>query len=471
MLEKNQIFTGTVETLGSNGEGILRQNGIPVFVPYALPGEKITYKILKVRKSFAFGKALEIHTPAEVRVSPVCPVFQQCGGCQIQHVSYKGQRSWKTKLVCDCFHKIAHLDVNVDSIHPSLHVFGYRNKLQLAVGRDKNGTVVGFYAENSHRIVPIDGCAIHPEWGERAIGVFKKYLAQYAVEGYDEETGTGLVRHFVVRELRGKFIVTVVATRPDLPGIRDLYAWLTQYFPKLTLYVNVNRADTNVVFGPEFRLIAGTPRPKVTDSGLIYEVGPESFLQVNDSVRRYLYGAALAAAEIDSDTVVVDAYSGAGIMTAKFAQKAKLVYGIECVGEAVECADRLAAENRLTGKMRNLCGNCEDLLPPLLEEISARGEKCVVVLDPPRKGCDHAVIEALKRVAPEKILYISCNPATLARDVGLLVGSLVQTETGIAKSGAYEPMYKVGEVKPFDMFPQTKHVETLVVLTLKNHNI
>ncbi len=468
MLEKNQVLKGIVETIGSNGEGIVRENKIPIFVPYALPGEKITYKILKVQKNYAYGKVLEVHTPAEDRIIPPCPVFFQCGGCQLQHVRYKWQKSWKATHVKECLRKIAHIDTRVLPVHSGARQFGYRNKLQLAIGVNKEGnTVFGFYAENSHRIVPIESCLIHPEWSAAAIDLIKKYVEKTGVRGYDEQTREGQLRHFIVRDVRGKFIVTIVSATANLPDLRSFYKELKSKFLNVTLYVNVNAEPTNVILGKEFHLIAGDARPIVSEGGFTYEVGPESFLQVNDSVRKALYADAIRVADTNSDTVVIDAYSGAGMMTAKFAKCSKIAYGIECVQEAVDCADQLAEMNGLTHRMKNICGACEDVLPDLIEKVKGEGSSSVVILDPPRKGCDKLVLQALLRAKPDKIIYISCNPSTLARDLGILLDTLSVSESGLHKNINPNSIYQLDYVKPYDMFPQTKHVESVVCLTRK----
>lgn len=468
MLEKNQVFLGIVEAVGSNGEGIIREQGIPVFVPYALPGEKVTYKILKVQKNYAYGKVLEVHTPAEDRITAPCPVFFQCGGCQLQHVRYKWQKNWKGAHVKECFRKIAHLDAQVLPVHSGPRQFGYRNKLQLAIGVNKDGqTVFGFYAENSHRIVSLDACLIHPEWSAAAIDLIKKYVEKTGVKGYDEQTREGQLRHFIVRDVRGKFIVTIVSTTEKLPDLHTFYKELKSKFLNVTLYVNVNTEPNNIILGKDFYLIDGEARPVVSEGGFTYEVGPESFLQVNDSVRKALYADAVRLADCDAETVVIDAYSGAGMMTAKFAKCSKIAYGIECVKEAVDCADKLAEINGLGGRMKNICGNCEDVLPDLIEKVKGDGSRSVVILDPPRKGCDKAVLQSLLRAKPDKIIYISCNPSTLARDLGILLDTLSITENGLLKNPTPNAEYQLDYVKPYDMFPQTKHVETLVCLVRK----
>lgn len=460
-MNKNQEAVGIVTALGMSGEGIVKRENIPVFIPFALPGEEIRYRVVKVKKGFAFGKLLEVLIPSPDRREPVCPAFGRCGGCQLQHMDYAAQRSYKRAYVEDCFRKIAFLEIQAEETVARGEPYRYRNKLQLPAGQ---GGTFGFYAVNSHRVVPIGDCPIQPAWARKIISLFSAYCAECGVVAYDEAARTGFLRHIVVREVSGKMMIAVVGTSERLPGREKLIGMLNGAFPSVTLYLNVNDRDTNVIFGPRFILLSGEPRYRVNVFGIACEFGVESFLQVNFAVAEALYRDAVMAASPDGDTTVVDAYSGAGLMTAMLARGAKRAIGIECVREAVECADRVAALNGLEGRMENICAACEDVLPALVRDLRGRGEKLAVVLDPPRKGCDWAVIEAIARAEPDRVVYVSCNPATLARDVGLLTGALVRTEKGIVRADCPAMRYEVAFVRPFDMFPQTANVETLVLL-------
>lgn len=462
-MTKNQIVCGVAEGLGSNGEGVFRHEGITFFVPYCLPGEKVEFSVLKVKGNIGYGKVQEVLAPAEERVRPKCPVFFRCGGCQLQHVDYERQLEFKQKVVADALKKIGGITFDVPLPEKSGEPYGYRNKLQLPVGVDKNGnTVIGFYAERSHRIVPTDDCAIHPDWAKKVIYIFKRYAAECAVKGYDEETKTGILRHVVVREIGGRFIVTVVATGKKLPSSGYLIELLGE-LGEFTLWLNVNASDTNVIFGEEFVLLHGAGFFDATQQGIAYSAGPQTFLQVNADVREKLYAAALDTVVAGGDEVVVDAYSGGGLLTAMVAKRAKRVYGIELEKEAVACADQLKAKNGLEN-MTNICGKVEEKLFAVLDK--ERGEKLRLILDPPRAGIHKTVLDALKKSGIEKLTIISCNPATLARDLGILTGTLVERDGQLVKGdGCGE--YQIVSVQPYDMFPQTKHVETLVCLARK----
>lgn len=465
---KNSDYVGVVSRLGSNGEGIVREKDCTVFVPYALPKEKIRYKILKVKKNVAFGKVIEVCTPAEARIRPKCPVYEKCGGCQLQHLKYKLQLKLKSQIVKDCFSKIAFLDADIPPLAVRSELeYGYRNKLQLPVRTDSFGCVIGFFAQNSHRVVPINGCPIQPEWCNRIISVVKEFIETYSVPVYSDETCQGLVKHVVVRDVDGRLLITIVINGNSLPHSDDLINLLKKYFNKFSLFININKLNNNVVLTDEYVCLYGKKNVVSSDLGVKFEIGPGSFMQVNDGVKRKIYRDALKEAEVDEETTVIDAFSGTGMLTAIFAQKCKKAIGVEIVREAVDCADDLRIRNGLQDKMQNVCAACEDVLPDILARERASAKKCVLVLDPPRQGVEESLIESINKSLPDRIIYISCSPQTLARDVGLLVGSLKRNGDKLEKSDC-DGAYEIDVIRPYDMFPQTKHVETLVCLSKKS---
>ena len=479
MIEKNVCITAVTSALGSSGEGIVRHEGVTFFVPACLPGEKIVFRVLKIKDNIGYGKVEEILTPAEERVRAKCPVFGRCGGCRLQHMDYPLQLEFKTGLVRDCLRKIGGITCEVLPAVRSDQQYGYRNKLQLPVGVDKEGnTVIGFYAERSHRIVPTNSCAIHPEWAEKLILVLRRYFTECAVKGYDDEKKTGVVRHVVAREIGKKYLITLVCAKRKLPSVSYLIELLKQTFPVFTLYLNFNDQDTNVILGKEFELVHGTPFFEAEEQGICYEAGPQTFLQVNENVRSKLYAAAIASVIKTGGEVVIDAYSGGGLLTAMLARKAKRVYGIELEPEAVRCADSLKEKNGLTN-MTNICGYVEEKIFGVIEK--EKGENLRLILDPPRAGIHRSVLKALLASGIEELTIISCNPSTLARDLGILSGRLIEkegTNGELIKNPAYEGIpegetlagyYAPTLIQPYDMFPQTKHVETLVCLTRKEN--
>ncbi len=508
MVEKNEEYVGVVESIGSNGEGIVKKEGQVIFVPGTLVGEKIKYKVLKTEKKFAFAKVFEVCSPAEERVRPKCHAFGKCGGCQLQHLIYREQLKIKAKTVSDCFSKTAFISIKPIAVSSGENKYHYRNKLQIPIAETQKGTKIGFFAVNSHKIVPVDDCPINKEWAGAIIGTVKDYIEKFNVKGYSEYTRSGLLRHLVVREIDAKFVITLVATSKNIPHIDYLVESLKKVCRDMSLFINVNDTNTNVVFGKEFICVYGPEKMKGTYSGLKFEFGPESFFQVNDAVCKKLYDKVTELANSDGERVVIDAYSGAGIMTAMLAKKSKKAIGIECVKEAVDCADRLKELNSLDGVMENVNADCERVLPELINELKSQGEKITLVVDPPRKGLDKSVIDVILKSGIENIVYVSCNPATLARDVGLLTGTLKTDENGEIKKnaeyfeecekeglldGTLLPFYNgkeyIGEkyddatdtptykkaikdgryaityLHCYDMFPMTKHVETVVLLT------
>ena len=459
-MQKNDLVTVTCERLGSNGEGVAKAEGITLFVPNLLPGERALVKVLAVKDKIAYGKVEELYTPAEQRVRPACGVFGKCGGCQLQHLRYRYQLLFKTDLVKNTLKKIGGITAEVPLCVKSDKEYGYRNKLILPIGQRAGQTVIGFYAERTHRIVETEECPIS-SWAGKVIAATKNFSQKCGLDGYDEETCSGQLRHIAVRQLGKKFIVVLVVTQ-DINGVDYLVSLLDGIFKEYSFFLNFNAEKTNVVFGKEYKLIKGNPTYTLEEAGITFEAGAETFVQVNENVRKKLYEGALSL--IDEQDTVIDCYSGGGLLTAMFAKKCKKAYGIELVKEAGECAERLKSANGLQDKMFNITGRVEDELPALLK----KEKDAAVVLDPPRAGVDKSVLTALVNANVKKLVMISCNPATLARDLGILTGTLIWDEKGnLVKAPFPNGQYEIVSVQPYDMFPQTKHVETLVCLNRK----
>ena len=459
-MQKNDLITVTCQRLGSNGEGVASAEGVTLFVPNFLVGERALVKVLAVKDKVAYGKVEELYTPAEQRVRPACAVFQKCGGCQLQHLKYRYQLTFKTDLVKNTLKKIGGISAEVPMCVKSDKEYGYRNKLILPIGRRDERTVVGFYAERTHRIVEMQECPI-TTWADKVIAAVKNFAEKCGLDGYDEETGNGQLRHIAVRQLGKKFIVVLVVTQP-VNGVDYFVSLLDGIFKEYSFFLNFNAEKTNVVFGKEYQLVKGSPTYTCEEEGVIFEAGAETFVQVNENVRKKLYAEALSL--VDENESVIDCYSGGGLLTAMFAKKCQKAYGIELVQEASACAEHLKSANGLEGKMFNITGRVEEELPALLKKEGG----ATVVLDPPRAGVDKSVLTALLESDINKLIMISCNPATLARDLGILTGTLVWDEKGnLVKSASPEGKYEIVSVQPFDMFPQTKHVETLVCLRKK----
>lgn len=468
-MEKNREYLGEVLSLGSEGEGVIKYGDVTAFVPFCLAGERVSFKALKVAGNVAYGKLTEVHTLSPDRVLPVCPHFEKCGGCQLQHADYSVQLDFKRQIVQNALKKIGGLDVEVSPTVASKEQYGYRNKLALPVGVDETGrTVAGFYAPRSHRIIPIKSCALQAEWSGTLISALLSFAAESGYKGYDEATRKGEIRHLVAREVDGKLVITVVATAKI--NLEKFVEKLDDKLKKYTLWLNVNRSSGNVIFGKEWHICRGEGYFFGEDVGIKFKAGANTFLQVNDGVRELLYSAVVKAVG-DSETVAVDLYSGGGMLTAMLAKSCKAAYGVEIVEEAVDCADELKELNGLGEKMFNYCGAVEDRIGEVFQKTA--GYKRTIVCDPPRKGMARSVVRAVLASGAEKVVLVSCNPATLARDLGLLTGALKEVDGQLIKQSDYpsegiDGFYKIDSVTPFDMFPQTKHVETLVVLRRKN---
>lgn len=458
-----------VESLGSNGEGIVHLGETVFFAPYTAVGEKVKFRALKVKNHIGYAKALEILTPADERVRPRCPYFTRCGGCQIQHLRYGAQLKLKAKTVAGSLQKIAGIRSPVLQTVKSDEQYEYRNKLQIPVGTDRNGrSVIGFYAERSHRIVPVHACPIHPRWAEDIISIFSSFMQECGVRGYDEQTKSGVLRHIVVRDVEGGFLITAVTATDTLPHADKLIRRISAKFKTFSLWQNVNAGAGNGVYGEKFRLLFGRGRYSAHEFGVRFEVGPNTFMQINRSVCRKLYERTVRYAVESGAKVAVDAYSGCGLLTAMLAKQMGEAYGIELVREAVDCADSLIELNKLEGKMHNICGKVEEQLPALLSRVPA--EDIFLVVDPPRKGIDRGTLKAILASGIRHVAMISCNPATMARDVGILTGALKEGGTELKKNADFaveKGFYQIVSVQPFDMFPQTKHVEVLVSLQRK----
>lgn len=463
MIKKNEEYIDVVSDIGSNGEGVIRRDNSVIFTPFVLDKEKVNYKILKVDKNIAYGKVLGVVEPSIDRVNPKCPVFTKCGGCQLQHASYKKQLEIKKENVKRCFNKVAGIDANVLDVEPCENQFGYRNKLQLPVGEDSNGTIIGFYAENSHRIIPINDCPINPSWTKTIISSFYQYVKEFNIKGYNQITKKGELREITVKEINDCLIITAVVFNKNIRGITRLIEILSTNLNKeFSLFINVNKKDTNVIYGEEFYLMHGDGEYISSMLGITYKTGVLSFMQVNREICEKLYSKVKELCLVNDNTTVIDAYSGAGLMTALVGKDAKKAIGIEIVSEAVDCANDLMKINGLSDKITNYCGKCEELLPDIIDK--EKGNDITIILDPPRKGCDYKVIESVKNSGADRIVYVSCLPSSLARDVGLLTGKLIKEGNEIKRANNPISDYEITFIKPFDMFPQTKHVETLVCL-------
>ena len=447
-VEKNKIYEMNIDALGSSGEGIGRIDGYTVFVEGALPGEKISVLIVKVKKNYGYGKLMEILEVSPERREPMCPVAKQCGGCQLLHLSYEAELAYKTREVQDVMERIGGIkDVEVKSALGMENPGRYRNKAQFPVGRGKDGCAIGFYAKRSHRIVDTDKCFLQNECNDEIIGIVRAFLDEYNIPLYDEEKHKGLVRHILTRIGRnsGEIMVCIVINGKKLPNSDILVERLKKVEGVVSIVLNVNKEKTNVILGQKIITLWG--KDTITDSidGIEFEISPLSFYQVNPVQTEVLYGKAVELAGLKGDETVLDLYCGIGTISLFFARKAKKVFGVEIVPEAIADAKKNAARNGITNA-EFAVGAAEEVIPRLYEEEGITAD--IVVVDPPRKGCDEKLLETILQISPEKIVYVSCNPATWARDLVVL------------KEGGYE----LKEVQPVDQFSHSVHVEVVSML-------
>ena len=452
-LQKNQILTLRIERLSSDGNGVAHSpDGETVFVPGAAPGDEADVRIVKDCKRYAFGILDHLRTPSPDRIPVDCAVAGPCGGCSLRHLDYTAELRAKQENVTDAFRRIGGLDVPVLDICPSPEADRYRNKVQFPVGLDKNGNpCIGFYAGRTHRIVPCPDCKLQPGVLNDIGNALCRFFAENGIQPYNEETGRGLVRHIFLRRgaHSGQIMVCLVCTRPNLPHADALCTRLREQFADIaTILLNVNSKNTNVILGTETHTLYGPGYIEDTLCGVPVQLGPLSFYQVNTLAAERLYGIAAQYAQLTPDDLLLDLYCGMGTIGLSMVDHCRELVGVEIVPEAIESAKANAARmgDAVAAKSRFFCADAGQAAT----RLAAEGlHPDVVMLDPPRKGCDEATLSAVVRMAPRRVVYVSCNPATAARDAAWLEQNGYHTE----------------QVQPVDLFPRTKHCETVVLLS------
>ena len=449
---KNDIVTLKIEDCGIDGEGIGKADGFTVFVKDAVIGDTVRAKIMKAKKNYGYGRLEEIITPSPDRVEPKCQFARQCGGCQLQALSYEKQLEFKTSKVRGHLERIGGFtDIPMEKILGMEQPFHYRNKAQFPVGKSKDGRIItGFYAGRTHSIIENRDCALGVTQNKEVLDRVIAHMEKFNIQPYDENTGKGLVRHVLIRYgfFTDEMMVCLIINGEKLPGEEALVKSLCQIPETVSVMVNVNKKRNNVILGEKVRLLWG--QPYITDKigEISYQISPLSFFQVNPYQTGRLYGKALEYAQLSGNETVWDLYCGIGTISLFLAQKAKMVRGVEIIPAAIENAKENA---RLNGfdNTEFFVGKAEEVLP---EQFARTGERAdVIVVDPPRKGCDEKLLDCMVKMAPERIVYVSCDPATLARDLKFLE----------------EHGYKVMKVRCVDMFPHSVHVETVVLLSRK----
>ncbi len=454
----HDIVTADVVGLAHEGEGVGRVKGFTLFIPGALPGERVRARVSEVKKQFGRADLLTVEQASPDRAAPPCPIYEACGGCQLQHMRYDAQLVWKRKMVVDALERIGKLQVASSAesggqgvaVHDVIGMdepWRYRNKAQVPIGFDveEGGLVGGFYAIGSHRIIDMDACLIQHERNDSAVRRVKEIARELGIEAYDEKSHTGLLRHVVVKTSfsTGEVMLVLVTTERGIPKQNELVRRIVESVPEtVSIMQNVNEERTRAVFGRETETLWG--RDVIFDSigGIRFAISARSFYQVNPKQTEVLYRTALDYAALTGEETVIDAYCGIGTISLFLAQRARHVYGVELVRDAVEDARANAALNGIENADFTV-GRAEAVIPAWRAEGIAAD---VIVVDPPRKGCDAALLDTLFAMQPKRIVYVSCNPSTLARDLRIL------------EDGGFRTV----EVQPVDMFPHTVHVECVI---------
>lgn len=446
-MNKNDILTVRIEDMSETGEGIGKYEGYTLFVKDACLGDLVRAKITKPKKNYAFARLEEVLEPSPYRVEPPCPVHRACGGCQLQALSYEKQLEFKEKKVRDCLTRIGGFEqVNIKPIMGMANPLGYRNKAQFPFGVNKEGKIItGFYAGRTHCIIENDRCLLGSAKNEQILELIKAYMNENHVSAYDELSHKGLVRHALIRigHHTGEIMVCLVINGKKLPFAESLVAKLVEVEGMTSISVNMNTADTNVILGDKTEILWGSEKISDKIGDLTFKISARSFFQVNSLQTEKLYGKALEYAQLEPDDVVWDLYCGIGTISLFIAQKAGKAYGVEIVEDAIKDARENATLNGITNA-EFFVGKAEEIVP---EKMRTEGIKAdVIVVDPPRKGCEPELLEALVKIAPKRIVYVSCSPSTLARDLKYLCGE----------------GYELVEVTPCDMFPMSTHVECVI---------
>ena len=469
-MKKNDTAAVKITDIGVNGEGIGKVDGYPLFIKDAVIGDTVEAKVMKAKKNYGYARLMKVLSPSPDRVTPRCAIARKCGGCQIQEMSYGRQLAFKEQKVRGNLERIGDfpkelLDRVTEPVLGMEEPFGYRNKAQFPFGTDKEGNpVTGFYAGRTHVIIPNTDCALGVSVNREILEIILEFMKKYQISSYDETTGKGLIRHALIRYgfTTGEIMVCLVVNGEEIPNVDALIDRLAEKPGMTSITLSPNTRRTNVIMGDSFKVLWG--QGYITDQigGIKYQISPLSFYQVNPVQTEKLYSLALEYTDLKGGETVWDLYCGIGTISLFLAQKAGKVYGVEIIPQAIADARKNAEINGIENA-EFFVGKAEEVLPRWYQEnegaeAGLRGEgrqtrarADVIVVDPPRKGCDEALLDTIVKMQPEKVVYVSCDPATLARDLKVLCGK----------------GYELERVRAVDMFPMTVHVETVVLLSHK----
>lgn len=446
---QDKTFKVDIYNVGSSGEGVGSLNGLTLFVDGALPGETISARMIEQHKRYGRGELIDILTPSADRVTPICPLFGKCGGCQLMHLAYKKQLEIKRQKVIDALERIGKLkEIEVAPCIPSPASLAYRNKIQLPIRNSKNGITLGLYARSSHDLIEVTHCHIHCAEGEKVYQEVADEIKRSSITAYDPSTGKGELRHLLIKTAfqTKESLVILVTNGPPSLLLKQLAKKLIKKSSITGIVHNANTSQGNAILSDKYTLLEGIEFIEESLLGLTFKISAASFFQVNPAQAEQLYTKAIEYASLTGNETVLDAYCGVGTLSLLAAKKAKKVIGVESVPEAIVNAKENGERNAIS----NVSFVCDDAAH-LIHQLDAID---VVLLNPPRKGCDPAFITGLKKLLPKRIIIISCDPATLARDLALIL-----------------PLgYTIEEIQPFDMFPQTAHIETCLSLIRSSYS-
>ncbi len=454
VVKKNQLITIEITDITSQGSGVGHYEGFAVFVPLTAIGDTVEVKIVKVQKNYAYGIINKMLIPSAKRIEPDCPVFAKCGGCAFRHINYDAELEVKDREVRDAFERIGKVSIELEPIVGCDNVDHYRNKAVHAIGSENGEIVSGFYARRSHRIIPVTDCKLHPEEFARINEFIADYAMKHEIKPYDEEKHNGMLRNVFIRQgyNSGEIAVCLVTLKKNANELSGLATALTEEFKNIkSVVMNFNPDRTNVILGEQNILLAGNDTIKDTMCGNIITLSPHSFYQINTAQAEKLYGIVGEYANLSNDETLIDMYCGAGTIGLSLASQVKEVIGIEIVPAAIENAKRNAQTNGISNT-RFICADASHAASALIEEGISPD---VIVLDPPRKGCDQKTLDAVVQLAPSRIVMVSCNPATAARDIAILQDS----------------GYTAIKGRAVDMFPRTGHVECVVLMSRAKNQV
>ena len=450
-LKKNDVLTGQVVDLTHEGHGVVKIDRYPIFIPNTLIDEKIEYKVIKVKKNFAIGKLIKVITESDARVEQPCIYYYKCGGCQLQHMSYQAQLNMKKEQVVNLFHRKAKFTNTVIKDTVGMEdPWRYRNKSQIPVGLSKDQQpIMGFYRQRSHDIIDMESCLIQDQQHQQVMNDLKQLISELNISVYNEKTKKGLLRHLVVRtgHYTNQLMIILVTNGKAFKQAESLVDALVRKYPNVTsIKQNINDAHSNVIMGPQSITLYGEEEIEDQLSEVTFNISDQSFYQINSHQTEKLYQQALDYAQLTGDEIVLDTYCGIGTIAIYMAENARHVYGVEVVPSAINDANQNATKNQLENTTF-VCGKAEEVI---LKWKAEGIRPDVVMVDPPRKGCDETFLETILELNPKRIVYISCNPSTQQRDAHIL-----------------NHQYDLKEITPVDMFPQTTHIETVALFERK----